>query len=136
MDQVTRSAHLNMKARMRALEERVAKAEQGEDAAREDARKLAEFVQQRMGTNVWSHKDVMALVRVLHCQVRDTLARGAERARTSPASHLLYKRMMDQAFKDAAAVAEDFKPHAEHPNVLRDEMLEQLADTVRPPDRS
>lgn len=129
----TRTGVMHVKARLTATERELDRVTKERDQALADAAKLSKFIKDRVGTNVWAHADVMLLVRMLHTGVRDRLRRAAMKAAETgtPASHILYRRLIDRTYQQAAdEVARDFPQHAQRVDMIRKEMMTALEATI------
>lgn len=132
-EQRTRTGVMHLKARLSAAERELARVTKERDAHEANAAKLAKFIQDRVGTNVWAHPDVMMLVHFLHVSVLRQLRRQCDKAAASgtPASHVLYRRMIEKTYSEAVAeLVRDFPQHAQRFDLIRQEMLTALEAAI------
>ena len=100
-----------------------------------DAKALAEFIEQSTILHSWAHDDVVAIFLALQSGLNGLhAANKAAAGRGSPASHILYDRMIRQAEEETAALLEDvIRNRLRAPDRVTPEMRADILDRVRKP---
>lgn len=133
-DGVVRSGGvMQLRARIARLERELEQERQAHKEARAHATKLADFIRLRVGTAAWSHVDVLKLVVAVHVRLcDDILSRMATMATgKAPASHILYRKAVEAAMKEAASRGRSAAVTGLHrPDMVKPIMQEELFQLI------